>query len=144
MTKDELIQKAIECLKESKVTNEMLADPHIRERRVAFVWFKMHGHQNCQILLDSQTGELLGRQFGPDAFLLEYVSHCRLPKEADSLASEVRDGVWNRFPELGTEPAPVHFELIKELERRCPGLARADYEQTLADSLSKLATTNTK
>ena len=144
MTKDELIQKAIEHLKENKVTKEMLADPHVRERRVAFVWFKMHGHQNCQILLDSQTGELLGQQFGPDPFLLEYVSHCRLPKEADRLAGEVRDGVWDRFPELGIEPAPVHQELIETLEKFCPGLARADYEQALADSLSKLATNNPK
>jgi hypothetical protein len=144
MTKDELIQKAIECLKENKVTKEMLSEAHVRERTVAYVWFKMRGHSNCQIMFDTQTGELLGRLFSPDAFLPEYVSHCRLPKEADRLAGQVRDGVWNRFPELGTEPAPVYQELINELEKFCPGLAPADYEQALAASLSKLAITNVK
>ena len=144
MTTDELIQKAIEHLKDCKVTKEMLDDPHVRVRSVAFVGFKMHGHRNCEIMFDSQTGELLSQKFSTDAFFAEYVSHCQLPKEADRLASEVRDGAWNRFPEFGTEPAPVHLELIKELEQRCPGLSRADYEQTLADSLSRLATTNSK
>lgn len=144
MTKDELIQKAIECLKESKYTQEMLSEPHVRERTVAYVWFKIRGHRNCQIMFDTQTGECLGRLFSPDPFLREYVSHCQLPKEADSLAAEVRDGVCNRFPELGTEPAPVHLELIKRLEQLCPDLDREDYEQTLADSLSKLAITNVK
>ena len=144
MTKDELIQKAIERLKENKVTQEMLSEPHVRERTVAYVWFKMRGHSNCQLMFDTQTGELLGRMFTTDALLPEYVSHCQPPKVADRLAAEVRDGAWNRFPELGTEPAPVHQELIKELEKFCPGLTPADYEQTLADSLSKLGITTAK
>jgi len=144
MTKDELIQKAIEHLKENKVTKEMLADPHACERKVAFVWFKMPGHRNCEIMFDSQTGELLGRKFSCYSFLPEYVSYCELPRVADRLAAEVRDGVWNRFPELGTEPAPVHQELIKQLEKFCPGLDHADYEHTLADSLSKLGIHNAK
>jgi hypothetical protein len=144
MTKDELIQKAIECLKENKVTQEMLSEPHVCERTVAYVWFKMRGYRNCQIMFDTQTGELLGKMFTTGALLPEYVSYCQLPKEADRLAAEVRDGVWNRFPELGTEPAPVHQELIKALEQLCPGLPSADYEQTLADSLSKLEITIAK
>lgn len=144
MTKDELIQKAIERLKENKVTKEMLSEPHVRVRTIAYVWFKMRGHRNCQLMFDAQTGELLGQMFTTDALLPEYLSHCSLPKEADRLAAEVRDGVWNRFPELGTEPVPVHQELIKVLEKFCPGLDRADYEQTLADSLSKLGITIAK
>jgi hypothetical protein len=137
MTHDEIIQKAIEHLKENKVTKEMLDSPRVRERTVAFVWFKISGHSNCRLMLDSQTGELLGRQFSSDPFLEEYMSHCLLPLEAHRLASEIHEGHWDRFPELGTYPAPIHVELIRELERRCPGWSGADYEKALSDSLSR-------
>ena len=137
MTHDEIIQKAIEHLKENKVTKEMLDSPRVRERTVAFVWFKISEHSNCRLMLDSQTGELLSREFSSDPFLEEYISHCRLPGEAHNLAREIHEGHWDRFPELGTDPAPVHVELIRELERRCPGWSDADYEKALSDSLSR-------
>ena len=137
MTHDELIQKAIEHLKRNKVTKEMLDSPRVRERTVAFVWFKISGHSNCRLMLDSQTGELLSSEFSRYAFSEDHVSHCYLPKEASGLAGEIRDGLWGRFPCLGTEPIPIHDELIAELERRCPGLPKEDYEKVLSESLSK-------
>src|ERR1039458_10843437 len=112
MTHDEIIQKAIEHLKENKVTKEMLDSPHVRERTVAFVLFKISGHSNCRLMLDSQTGELLSSEFSRYAFSEDYVSHCYLPKEASGLAGEIQNGLWGRFPHLGTEPAPVQAELI--------------------------------
>jgi hypothetical protein len=137
MTHDELIQKAIEHLKSNKVTKEMLESPRVLERTVAFVLFKISGHSNCRLLLDSQTGELLSSEFSQDAFSEDYKSHCSLPKEASRLAGEIQEGLWGRFPYLGTEPAPVRAELINELERRCPGLPKGDYERALSEKLIK-------
>jgi len=89
------------------------------------------------LVLDSQTGEQIIAHFGNGPFLKEYMSHCRLPKEADDLAKEIHNGDWDRFSELAAEPAPNHAELLKELERRCPGWSEADYERALANGLSK-------
>jgi hypothetical protein len=135
MTHDELIQKAIEQLKDNKVTKEMLESPHVRD--AAVVYFKIRPHSNCMLVLDSQTGEQITGHFSSDPLLREYMSHCRLPKEADDLAKEIHNGDWDRFPELAAEPTPDHVELLKELERRCPGWSEADYERALADGLSK-------
>lgn len=137
MTHDELIQKAAEHLKQNKVTKDMLESPRVRERTVAFVLFKITGHSNCRLMLDSQTGELLSSEFSRDAFSEDFVSHCSLPKEAHRLAGEVQDGLWGRFSHLGTAPAPVRAELIHELERRCPGQPKDDYERLLTESLSR-------
>jgi hypothetical protein len=136
MTHEELIQRAIEHLKENKVTKETLSSPRVREVKVAFIWFKIRDHSNCRLMLD--TGELLGREFSTEPLLHEYFYHCRLPREAHMLAREIQNGDWDRFPAGGTEPAPVHDELIKELEHRCPGWSKVEYEQALTDSLSKL------
>ncbi len=89
------------------------------------------------LVLDSQTGEQITASFTSDPLLREYMSHCLLPKEADGLAKEIQNGNWDRFSELAVEPAPDHAELLKELERRCPGWSEADYERALADGLSK-------
>ena len=135
MTHEELVQSAIEQLKRNKVTPDMIESPHVRD--AAVVYFKIRPHSNCMLVLDSQTGEQITGHFSNDPLLLEYVSHCRLPKEADALAKEVHNGDWNRFPEMASEAAPDRVELLRELERRCPGWSGADYEKALADSLLK-------
>jgi hypothetical protein len=135
MTHDKLIQKAIEQLKDNKVTKEMLESPHVRD--AAVVYFKIRPHSNCLLVLDSQTGEQITAHFTSDPLLKEYMSHCRLPKEAHDLAKEIHNGDWDRFSEVAAEPTPDHVELLKELERRCPGWSEADYERALADGLSK-------
>jgi len=72
MTKDELIQKAIECLKKNKVEKDMLESPRVHEATA--VYFKMKDQPSSpdsyiMMLLDSQTGEQLSTHFAPDPFL---------------------------------------------------------------------------
>ena len=136
VTHEELIQIAIGRLAaRNKVAQDKLADPQVRD--AAVVYFKIRPHSNCMLVLDSQTGEQITAHFGPDPFLQKYMSHCLLPKEAEKLAKEIRNGNWNRFSELAVEPAPDRAELLKELERRCPGWSEADYGRALADGLLK-------
>jgi hypothetical protein len=77
MTHEELVQKAIEQLKNNKVTQDMLESPHVRDATV--IYFKIRPNSNCMLVLDSQTGEQITAQFGNDPFLKEYMSHCHVP-----------------------------------------------------------------
>jgi hypothetical protein len=75
MTHDELIRRAIEQLKENKVTSAMLESPHVRD--AAVVYFKIRPDSNCMLVLDSQTGEKIVGYFSNEPFIPEYMSHCR-------------------------------------------------------------------
>jgi hypothetical protein len=76
MTHEELIEKAIEQLKNNKVTKDMLESPHVRD--AAVVYFKIRPSSNCMLVLDRQTGERITAHFGSDPLLKEYMSHCHV------------------------------------------------------------------
>ncbi len=74
MTHEELIQIAIEQLKDNKVTREMIADPIVRD--AAVVYFKIKPHANLKLTLDSKTGEQIEYLYTQDTLLPEYYDHC--------------------------------------------------------------------
>ena len=136
MTRDELIQRAMEQLKGNNVTCGMLADPQVRD--AAVVYFKIRPHSNCMLILDSQTGDRISGHFTTNPLLREYVDHCRLPMEADEIAKAVHSGDMDYFANDATQPAPpARAEMLEMLERRCPGWSGVDYERAFIAALSK-------
>jgi len=74
MTNEQLIERAIEQLKDNKVRKDMLESPRVRP--AAVVYFKIHPNQNVMLVLDKESGEQITAYFGSDPFLKEYMSHC--------------------------------------------------------------------
>ncbi len=73
MTHEELVQKAIEQLKENnKIPSNVLESPHVRDAAVVYFKFR-RSDTNCMLVLDSQTGELITAHFGPEPLLREYM-----------------------------------------------------------------------
>ncbi len=71
MTHNELIQKAIEHLKNNKVEKDMLESPLVHDATVVYfkIKSKTGSYSYVMMLLDSQTGEQLNANFGPRPFL---------------------------------------------------------------------------
>lgn len=51
------------------------------------------------------------------------------------LADEIRDGKWKHVSDLSKKPVPQCDELIRELERRCPGYADCVYREAMAKGI---------
>ena len=68
MTNEEWIKKAADRLvTRNKVKEDKLRNPIIQDAKV--VYFEIEPDSNVMMVLDSQTGEQLFAQFGPERFL---------------------------------------------------------------------------
>lgn len=68
MTNDQFIKKAVEHLKtHNKIGEDKLENPLIHDAKA--VYFKIHPDSYVMMVLDSQTGEQLNANFGPNPFL---------------------------------------------------------------------------
>jgi hypothetical protein len=56
-------------------------------------------------------------------------------KDAYYLADEIRGGRWKHIADLATKPVPDYENIIRELERRCPGHSNEKYRDAIATGL---------
>lgn len=58
-----------------------------------------------------------------------------LGRSADKLSEEIRDQKWDHISDLRTKPVAACKEIICELESRCPGHAKEEYEKAISRSM---------
>ncbi len=70
----------------------------------------------------------------------KHLARQALAAAADALSDEIWEGKWNHIPELRTKPIGKYGEIIeimRELERLCPGHSQEEYQDAIARSLGK-------
>ena len=54
---------------------------------------------------------------------------------SDALSDEIWEGRWDHIASLKTHPIGECVDIIDELERRCPGYTRQEYQDAIARSV---------
>ncbi len=57
-----------------------------------------------------------------------------LREASDEISDEVWQGKWDHIPNLNGKVISEWTEILKELEKRCPGHTKEKYEDALASS----------
>jgi len=57
-----------------------------------------------------------------------------LRKASDEISDEIWQGKWDHIPNLNNKVISEWTEILKELEKRCPGHKKESYEEALARS----------
>jgi hypothetical protein len=59
----------------------------------------------------------------------------RLRDASNALSEEVWEGKWDHFPEIRSKPIGECMDILRELERRCPGHSITEYRDAYCRSM---------
>ena len=65
----------------------------------------------------------------------KHEARLRLRDAAGTLSEEVWEGKWDHLREIRTKPIGKCTEILKELERRCPGHSLEEYRDAYSRSM---------
>jgi hypothetical protein len=65
----------------------------------------------------------------------KHAARVALQVASDKLSDEIWEGQWDHIASLKILPRSDCVEIIDELERRCPGATRKEYQEAIARSM---------
>jgi len=67
----------------------------------------------------------------------KHLARVALSSAARALTEEIWEGKWNHIPEVKTMPIGNWIDMVRELERRCPGHSPQDYRDAIGREIVK-------